>query len=347
VKEGEMQGTHPYQPSIENTYPSQIKEGPDAPDVSNGLAVWSRGLTKAFKGVPVVNQIDLELRQGTIFGFIGPSGSGKTTTIRLLTGTYLPTEGSVRVFGIPPAKFQRKQRERIGYMPQDFVLYPDLTVRENMGFAASLYGVGRGRSKRIHELLDLVELTEHQHKRVNQISGGMQRRLSLASTFIHEPDLVFLDEPTAGIDPILRRKFWDTFRALQAEGSTLFITTQYVSEAAYCDLVGIMNEGRLLIVDKPGNLRRGAIGGEVINVRTASHLEYRHLDSLRRLPFIENVEWVDENGVRILVKNASAEIPKLVDWSKEHDLEIETINQYYPPFEEVFVKVIERYSNEP
>src|SRR4029450_7987331 len=151
----------------------------------------------------------LEVPEGAILGYIGPSGSGKTTTVRLLMGLYVPDSGEISVLGVPPVKFKRRERERIGYLPQLFVLYPALT------------GVPFLRPKRLNELLDLVELREDKHKLVRNISGGMQRRLSLAATLIHDPDLLFLDEPTAGIDPILRRKFWDYYKVLQSKGHTL------------------------------------------------------------------------------------------------------------------------------
>ncbi len=314
-------------------------------NVSDHPLILANKLTKAFNGIPAVDQIDLEIQPGTIFGFIGPSGSGKTTSIRLFTGASLPTSGEVLVFGISPDHFTRRYRERIGYMPQHFALYPDLTVRENMGFAASLYGIGWRRGRRIGELLDLVELHSHRHKRARELSGGMQRRLSLAATLIHRPDLIFLDEPTAAIDPILRRKFWDAFKDLRDNGATLFITTQYVSEAAYCDLVGIMQQGKLLAVDTPDRLRKRAIGGDVIHLRTVSKFEHVHLDTLRRLPFVVKVERASESEVWVTVKKASTAIPRLVEWSKENNLITETIREYLPPFDDVFVTLIERNSN--
>lgn len=197
------------------------------------MAIVTKDLTKEFAGVAAVSEVSLALPKGKIFGFIGPSGCGKTTTVRLMVGTYKPTSGEVTVLGRAPREFRRQERESIGYMPQQFVLYPDLTVRQNLNFAASLYGLGwRERRARQAAMLDLVELTEHAHKIAQNISGGMQRRLSLASTMMHDPELLFLDEPTAGVDPVLRNKFWDYFRALQERGHTLFITTQYVNEAA-------------------------------------------------------------------------------------------------------------------
>jgi ABC-2 type transport system ATP-binding protein len=299
-------------------------------------------LTKEFNGNAAVSGVTFSVQPGVIFGFIGPSGSGKTTTIRLLTGIIEPTRGEARVFERTPTKFTRRDRERIGYMPQQFVLYPDLSVWENMNFAASIYGVGLFRGKRLKEQLDFVELTEHRRKLARQVSGGMQRRLSLAATLIHKPNLIFLDEPTAGVDPVLRRKFWDHFRELQSQGATLFITTQYVSEAVYCDLVGVMIEGRLLAVDTPKNLRIRAIGGEMVDLRTKPYIEYHHIENLRDLPFVTGeVQRKGENEVRIIVDKASTAIPQLVEWTKAQQLPIDSIHEYFPPFDDIFVTLIE------
>src|SRR5512143_371187 len=223
-------------------------------------------LTKKFGDETAVQDVSFDVSRASIFGFIGPSGSGKTTTIRLLTGVYTPTDGQVIVLDHNPAQFSRNERARLGYMPQLFVLYPNLTVWENLNFAASLYGMGLFRGKRLKGALKFVELYEHRWKLARDISGGMLRRLSLAATLVHDPQLIFLDEPTAGIDPVLRRKFWDHFRELKSQGRTIFITTQYVSEADNCDLVGVMNEGRLVLVDTPDRLRQRAMGGDVVEL---------------------------------------------------------------------------------
>ena len=169
------------------------------------------------------------------------------------------------------------------------------------------------------------------------------RRLNLAATLVHEPELLFLDEPTAGIDPVLRRKFWDYFETLRQAGSTLFITTQYVSEAAYCDLVGVMNKGRLLMVDTPDGLMRRALGGEAIDLRTDSRLDYLVLKEMEQLPFVLHpVDRVEPNEVHILVDAAETALPALVDWCRTKNITIESVQAYLPPFDDVFVTLIER-----
>ncbi len=230
--------------------PSQLQPVPIKDSV-----ISAKHLTKKFGDETAVQDVSFDVPRASIFGFIGPSGSGKTTTVRLLTGVYTPTDGQVIVLDRNPAKFSQGERARLGYMPQLFVLYPNLTVWENLNFAASLYGMSLFRGKRLKEALKFVELYEHRSKLARNISGGMLRRLSLAATLVHDPQLLFLDEPTAGIDPVLRRKFWDHFRELKNQGRTIFITTQYVSEADNCDLVGVQNNGKLLLVDTPQGIQ--------------------------------------------------------------------------------------------
>lgn len=307
--------------------------------------VHAQSLTKQFGDQFAVRDVTFQVPRGTIFGFIGPSGCGKTTTVRLMAGIYEPTAGDVRVLGRRPIEFSQSTRERIGYMPQLFVLYPDLTVWENLNFTASLYGMGLRRNKRLNQVLDFVELGDHKRKQANQISGGMQRRLSLAATLVHDPELLFLDEPTAGIDPVLRRKFWDHFEVLQQEGRTLFITTQYVGEAAYCDYVGVMAEGRLLMVATPDDLRARAYGGEVIDISLTNRLSYeQHIQPLRGLPFVKDgrVLRTGENSVRLIVDEASTALPALMTWCQNNAITVEKIEEFLPPFDDVFVEILKQ-----
>jgi ABC-2 type transport system ATP-binding protein len=324
------------------TRPSRLDHlPPDEPPTDD--VIWAEGLSKQFNDEMVVQDVDLAIPRGAIFGFIGPSGSGKTTTLRLLMGIYQPTSGKARILGHEPHAFNRNIRARIGYMPQLFVLYPDLTVWENMNFAASIYGMSLFRSEKLHQVLQFVELDEHRDKLARNISGGMQRRLSLASTLVHDPDVIFLDEPTAGVDPVLRRKFWDHFRELQEQGRTLFITTQYVTEAAYCDMVGVIANGRLLVVDTPDGLRRQVYGGEIIEVRTTNPVPFQNLQRLRQLPFVipDRVTRLGDTGLRLIVEDAGVAIPELTDWFRAEGYNIESIEEYLPPFDDVFVELVQ------
>jgi ABC-2 type transport system ATP-binding protein len=304
--------------------------------------IETKGLTKSFGQEVAVKSMNMDIPEGSIFALIGPSGSGKTTAVRLLTGIYQPTDGEISVFGKRPLDFSRADREKIGYLIQQFVLYPDLTVWENLNFAASFYGVSPFRGRHLKHLLDFVELTEHKNKISRFLSGGMNRRLSLAATLVHNPQLLFLDEPTTGIDPILRAKFWDYFKQLQAEGHTLIVTTQYVGEATYCDLIGIMFEGRLLSVDTPEGLRRKAYGGEIITVVTDERIEYQHRKHFEELQITKGkVSAINDNEVEITVGEATSAIPELIEICKQEGLTVKRIDKNIPPFDEVFVRLIE------
>ncbi len=305
--------------------------------------VQMREVSKYFDKIAAVKNITLDVPRGGIFGFIGPSGCGKTTTVRLLVGNYGASEGEITVLDKTPDQFKADDRRRIGYMPQLFILYPELTVWENLNFAASIYGYPMDRKERLQELLELVELTGHEKKLARNISGGMQRRLSLASTLVHEPELIFLDEPTAGIDPVLRRKFWDHFHTLKDRGHTLFVTTQYVGEAAYCDYVGVMRDGELLMVETPENLRYKALGGHVIDLHTVEPMSLEALVSLEDHPLVKGeILFQDILSARITVEDASKAIPQLLEWCHEYEVAVESINEFVPPFDDVFVMIMEQ-----
>jgi ABC-2 type transport system ATP-binding protein len=313
----------------------------------SGDVVQAQDLTKRFGEEIAVDSLTMNVPRGTIFGFIGPSGCGKTTTVRLMTGVHKPTAGQVTVLGKDPYKFSKSDREKIGYLIQSFVLYPELNVWENLNFAASFYGVSLfGRAKRFNRLLEFVELTDDKSKLAGALSGGMKRRLSLAATLVHNPELLFLDEPTAGIDPLLRRKFWDYFKELQNEGHTLFVTTQYVGEAAYCDLVGVMYDGKLLMVETPENLRKKAYGGEIVSIKSSEWIRFENRKKLETLPFVHGkVKVVSDQEIELTVDEASTAIPALIEACKVERINIETIEEISPPFDDVFVKLIEKETN--
>lgn len=312
---------------------------------SAGHVVEAQDLTKKFGGEVAVDSLTMQVPRGTIFGFIGPSGCGKTTTVRLMTGIHSPTSGQITVLGKDPVNFSKSDQEKIGYLIQNFVLYPELTVWENLNFAASFYGVTLFRGRRLNRLLEFVELKEDKGKLARTLSGGMKRRLSLAVTLVHDPELLFLDEPTTGIDPLLRRKFWDYFKELQGEGHTLFVTTQYVGEAAYCDLVGVMYAGRLLMVESPEGLRRKAFGGEIVSIRTQEWIRFESRKKLESLPFVHGkIKVVSDQEIDIIVDEANTAIPALIEVCKVEGINIETIEQISPPFDDVFVKLIEKES---
>ena len=308
--------------------------------------VQAHGLTKVFDERTVVDNIDLEVDSGVIVGLIGPSGSGKTTTTRLLLGIVKPTAGTVEVFGRPPDTFTADERVRVGYMPQLLALYPNLSIQQNLRFAASIYGVSPLRRQRLREALTFVELTEHRRKRLRDASGGMQRRVALAATLLHDPDLLFLDEPTAGVDPVLRLKFWQHFADLRDQGRTLFVTTQYVSEAAHCDRVALLVQGRLLAYTTPEGLRRSAFGGDYLDVVTETDVGADLLRSVRAVPEVVSVESTrsDGRGFRALVEDGDRDAAPLRAAVERSGVPVSSISRHLPTFDEAFVKLVADHS---
>jgi ABC-2 type transport system ATP-binding protein len=267
--------------------------------------------------------------------------------VRLLTGVYAPTSGEITVLGQTPTRFDAATRARIGYMPQHFALYEDLSVWANLDFAASIYGMPWRRRKRMEEVLGYVELLEHRRKRTSDLSGGMRRRLSLAATLIHAPELLLLDEPTAGIDPVLRRKLWLRFQQLREEGHTLLITTQYVSEAVYCDLVGVLVGGQLLVVDSPDGLRQRAFGGEVLDIEIEAPTYGEMWTQIQELSYVSEVSHSGETHLRLTVPDAGPAIPELLGWFQGQGIPIRSIDEYKPGYDEVFVRLVEADRNGP
>jgi ABC-2 type transport system ATP-binding protein len=213
-----------------------------------------QNVTKVFGKQTVLQEINLEIHKGEIFGLLGPSGAGKTTLVKQLIGLDLPTNGEVYLFGKKMPSLDLIQG--VGYMSQSDALYTELSAKENLEFFATLYGLkGKGRKKRIDEVMEIVQLTEHLNKLVSQYSGGMKRRLSLAAALLHEPDLLILDEPTVGIDPVLRQSIWDSFYELKNKGKTLIVTTHVMDEAEKCDRLGLIRDGHLIAVGTPSELK--------------------------------------------------------------------------------------------
>jgi len=221
--------------------------------------IRANNLTKRFDSFTAVDHISFSVKAGEVVGYLGPNGSGKTTTIRMLLGLLRPSDGAATVLGYDIVQQAERVRERVGYMSQKFALYHDLTVGENLAFYAGVYGVKqRGR---LEEVLDLIGLRALKTERVSDLSTGWKQRLALGTAIIHQPRLLFLDEPTSGVDPTARRAFWDLIYTVVAQGVTALVTTHYMDEAEYCGRVGIMRDGKLLAMDKPSELKQHALPG--------------------------------------------------------------------------------------
>jgi ABC-2 type transport system ATP-binding protein len=302
--------------------------------------VRTSDLARRFNGFTAVSGIDLEVEAGTILGVVGPSGSGKTTTIRMLMGSLAPTRGEVTVLGESPMAFSSRTRERIGYMPQQFILYPDLTVRENVDFVASLYGLfllrRRRRSRAVLELLGLWPIGG---RRAAKLSGGERRRLELACALVHEPALLILDEPTAGVDPILRRTIWDEIHRLRDGGVTAIVTTQYVTEAEEVDRVAVISGGRVVALDSPSGLRRRALGGEVLEVETTATFD---ASTLAGSSGIRDATQTGLRTFRVVVDDAGEASPNVVEAVAAGGGEVASVREFKPTFEEIFADIVGR-----
>ncbi len=219
--------------------------------------IRAENLTRRFGSLTAVDRLNLEVAQGEVFGLVGPDGAGKTTTLRMLTGLMDPTEGHAWVAGHDVARESQAVKDRIGYMAQRFGLYGDLTVEENMVFYADLFGVTGGeRNQLMAQLLRMTRMDPFQDRLAAKLSGGMKQKLALMCALLHHPEVLFLDEPTNGVDPVSRRDFWAILHDLVKRGLTVFVTTAYLDEAERCDRVGLMHRGRLIRCDKPAELKR-------------------------------------------------------------------------------------------
>jgi ABC-2 type transport system ATP-binding protein len=262
-----------------------------------------------------------------------------------MTGIEAPSAGEIRVFGKDPTKFHTRDRLRFGYMPQLPVLFPNLSVWGNLGFIASVYGVPlRNRKRRLSELLELVDLAQHRDKKLIDCSGGMQRRLTLAATLVHGPELLYLDEPTAGVDPILRERFWSHFRTLRDEGRTIVVPTQYVGEAVSCDVVAVMAAGRLLTVQEPTGLARVAYGGDVLHVQfDGGWVRGSELQQLRSFDFVHSVSRTDD-GLLVVVEEDERDAARVRSFFEAASVAVSSIDPYDATYDEMFVHLIERFT---
>lgn len=298
------------------------------------------GVSRRFGDLWAVRDVSMQVPPGSILGLIGPSGSGKTTTIRMLTGTLRPTAGEISVLGQAPASFSIRTRERIAYMPQLFSLYPDLRARENVGFVAALYGYSWfGRGRRIRKALEVVDLWDARNRLARDLSGGMQRRLELACAIVHEPSVLFIDEPTAGIDPMLRQAIWDEMRTMRDEGRTLLVTTQYVGEAEYCDQIALLSDGELIALDTPASMRRSVFGGDVLQIDADRPIDPELVAGVSE---VMSVRQPEPRRLILVVSQAGLATPRLTDAFTAACVEVRSVQEYQPTFDEVFAELVKR-----
>ncbi len=300
-------------------------------------AIRAENLSKNFGNVNAVNNLNLSVERGEIFGLVGPDGAGKTTTMRLLTSVMDPTSGDAWVLGKHTMRESEAVKEEIGYMSQRFGLYPDLTVEENLFFFADLFDVPRKeRDSRLPDLLSFSNLTPFKKRYAKNLSGGMKQKLGLACTLIHTPKVLFLDEPTGGVDPVSRRDFWRILYRLLKEGVTIFVSTAYLDEAERCHRVGLLHKGRLLAADTPDGIKK-LIDGVILEVLTP---EARRAATLLRKVFQAEAVGLFGASVHVFAKDASAATSTIEKQLKENGCALEAIEVVEPSLEDVFVSVV-------
>jgi ABC-type multidrug transport system ATPase subunit len=315
--------------------------------VTAGNAIEMRGLTKRFGSFTAVDHLTFDVRRGTIFGFLGPNGSGKSTCIRMLCGLLEPTEGDATVNGFDIVRETERVKRSIGYMNQSFSLYRDLTVDENLTFFGGVYGLrGERLRRRKAEVIDLVGIGPYAGRRSGQLSGGWKQRLALAAALIHEPDLVFLDEPTAGIDPVARRDLWDLLFALAGQGKTLFVTTHYMDEAERCNEIAYIYLSKLMVRGTPAELKAlqevSPPGTRRIAIATAH--PPRALALLKKQPFALDATLV-ESEVHLLLPTETSD-EEALGVLRSGGVEDAKARPIEPSLEDVFVTLTRRLARD-
>jgi ABC-2 type transport system ATP-binding protein len=296
-------------------------------------------LTKRFGDFVAVDEVTLDVRRGEIFGFLGPNGAGKSTTIRMLCGLLAPSGGRGTVAGYDVATQPELVRAHIGYMSQKFSLYDDLTVEENLDFFCGIYGVPPARREARKEYaLDMAGLRGRRETMTRLLPGGWKQRLALGAAILHEPPILFLDEPTSGVDPVARRSFWDMINDMSAAGQTIFVTTHYMDEAEYCHRMALMYRGKVIALGAPPDLKRSLAERQLLRVDTPDLL-----DTLRALETMPEVieAAVFGSGLRVSVRDAAASAPLLRQALAARGLPPALVEPVEPSLEDVFVALIE------
>jgi ABC-2 type transport system ATP-binding protein len=301
-------------------------------------AVEVDNLVKRFGSFVAVDHVSFQVSGGEIFGFLGPNGAGKSTTIRILCGLLTPTSGKASVHGYDVATQPEEIRRHIGYMSQKFSLYDDLTVEENIEFFSGIYGVARERrGERMDYVLRMAGLESRRTAMTRLLSGGWKQRLALGCAILHEPAILFLDEPTSGVDPIARRDFWDLIHELSAAGHTVFVSTHYMDEAEYCHRLALMYRGRIIALGTPQELKDQLRGQTLLRLETPAPLE--SMKALAGLPGVSEVA-VFGSGLHLTVADASA-IPQIRQSLESKGIDVRRLEPIQPSMEDVFVAMIE------
>ncbi len=314
------------------------------PPEANGITVETRELVKRFGDFVAVDHVTLSVERGEIFGFLGPNGAGKSTTIRILCGLLEPTAGEGKVAGFDVRTQSEQIKQNIGYMSQKFSLYDDLTVEENIDFFSGIYGVPRARRpERKDYVLRMAGLTEKRKTMTGMLAGGWKQRLALGCAILHEPPILFLDEPTSGVDPIARRGFWELIYQLSAAGHTIFVSTHYMDEAEYCHRIALMYRGKVIALGTPQELKDSLSSHHILDLETN--------DVLAAMTAIEGTPGVRDSavfgaGLHIDVESPDAAIQAIRERLDSQQIPINRLEEISPSMEDVFVAMIEQEDRE-
>jgi ABC-2 type transport system ATP-binding protein len=308
----------------------------------NGPGVWAvemENLVKTFGAFVAVDHVSLKVRKGEIFGFLGPNGAGKSTTIRMLCGLLTPTSGKASVNGFSVASEPELIRRNIGYMSQKFSLYDDLTVEENIDFFMGMYGVPRHkRVERKQYVLRMAEITERRHAMTRTLSGGWKQRLALGCAILHEPPILFLDEPTSGVDPLARRAFWALIRELSAAGRTIFVSTHYMDEVENCHRLALMYRGKVIALGAPDVLKQELKSHHILQLDSSDPLGT--MRALEGMAGVRDVA-VFGGGLHVTVDDPSQADGRIREALLANGIELQRLEQIQPSMEDVFVAMIE------
>jgi drug efflux transport system ATP-binding protein len=300
-------------------------------------SVVVQDLVKRFGDFTAVDRISLETRQGEIFGFLGPNGAGKSTTIRMLCGLLTPTSGHARVAGYDVARDPESVRQNIGYMSQKFSLYNDLKVIENLRLFAGLYNVASDViEERIRWALEMANLTGQEGMITGTLPGGWKQRLALGCAVLHRPPILFLDEPTSGVDPISRRQFWDLIHQMAADGVTVFVTTHYMEEAEYCNRLALIYRGKMVALGTPSELKQKSMQGELLLVECEPLGPA--VEILQTAPGVLDAA-VFGSALHLVVANADSATPQIRTYLTQHSINLQHIEKIRPSLEDVFVSL--------
>jgi len=300
-------------------------------------SVVVENLVKRFGDFVAVDQINLEVRKGEVFGFLGPNGAGKSTTIRMLCGLLKPTSGRAQVAGYDVASKPEAVRQNIGYMSQKFSLYNDLKVIENLHLFAGLYSVPSADLKaRTDWALSMANLKGQENLITATLPGGWKQRLALGCAVLHKPQVLFLDEPTSGVDPISRRQFWDLIHQMAAEGVTVFVTTHYMEEAEYCNRLALIFRGKMVALGTPSELKRDSMKGDLLLIECDPL--GKAVEALQSAPDVMDAA-VFGNALHLVVPNASESIPRVKKYLSDNGVTVTRIEQIRPTLEDVFVSL--------